>query len=120
MSEIEKIVDGFATFNDEVEGCDEQQPSTRIIQGTRIKFTNEAKWCTDTDAEMPPKIELIAADILRVAQKWKNGNPDETIIVEPGKPFPDVEAMNAKIPQEEWEEDNNGKLKGPWQAQHVV
>jgi len=119
MSEYEKIVDGFEAFTDEIEGNDEQKPSSRIIQGTRVKFTNETKWLTDADAEMPP-VELVAADILRVVQKWKDGNPDETIILDAGQKFPDVEEMNARVPQSEWEEGPDGKRHGPWQAQYVV
>jgi hypothetical protein len=53
-------------------------------------------------------------------QKWKDGNPVETIIMAPGQKFPDVEKLNAEVPQSEWEEGPDGKPRGPWQRQHVA
>jgi hypothetical protein len=111
-------LDGFEGFEDAVDGG-EEQTSGRVIQGELVKFTNEATWITG-DEELPSDLELIVIDIGRVVQKWHDGNPVETIILAPGQKFPDVEKLNAEVPQSEWEEGPDGRPRGPWQAQHVV
>jgi hypothetical protein len=112
-------LDGFTGFEDAVEG-DEQQTSNRVIQGELVKFTNEVSWVTGAGEELSPDLELIVIDVGRVVQKWQDGNPVETIILAPGQKFPDIEKLNAKVPQTEWEEGPDGKPRGPWQSQHVV
>ena len=112
-------VDGFAGFEDEVEGA--TQPESRgVIHGTRIKFTNEATWVTSDDEELPAELELIVVDIGRVVQRWNDGQPIETIVLAPGQKYPDVNALNAAVPKDEWTEGPDGKPRGPWQAQFIV
>jgi hypothetical protein len=112
-------IDGFEGYEDSVEGGEEQQTSGRVIQGELVKFTNEATWITRDDEELPPDLELIVIDIGRVVQKWEDGVPIETIVLEPGQRFPDIKAMNAKVPESEWEDGPDGKPRGPWQSQHI-
>lgn len=112
-------VDGFAGYEDGVEG-DEQESSNRVIQGELIKFSNGSEWIGRDDAELSSELELIVIDILRIVQKWVDGNPVETIILEPGQRFPNIEDLNAQVPKEEWREGPDGRPRGPWQAQHVV
>ena len=116
---VDARIDGFAGFEDEVEGA--TQPESRgVIRGTCVKFTNEAMWVASDDEELPAELELIVVDIGRVVQKWKSGQPIETIVLAPGAKFPDVNELNAAVPQTEWEEGPDGKPRGPWQAQFVV
>jgi hypothetical protein len=96
-------VDNFDGWNDDVEGNDRPQ-GAGIIQGTLVKFTNEATWVTRDDEEITSDLELVAVDVIRVVQKWCDGKPVETTILEPGQNFPDLEEMNAKVPQSEWVE----------------
>jgi hypothetical protein len=91
-----------------------------VIQGVRLKFTNEATWIDDTDEELPAGLELIAIDILRVAQKWVDQLPAETIVLGPGERFPDIAKLNATCPKSEWREGLGGQTQGPWQAQHII
>jgi hypothetical protein len=115
-------LDGFDGFTDEAEGEDQDQfVGGRVIQGTRINFTNEATWVDAAKQKMPADLELIVVDVARIVQKWSKDNmPSEPpIIVEPNKKFPNIEAMNEKCPKSEWRE-RYGKLEGPYQAQHVV
>jgi hypothetical protein len=112
-------LDGFAGYEDDVEGS-EEQTSGRVIQGTLVKFTNEATWVTGGGEELSSELELIVVDIGRMVQKWHDGVPVETITMAPGQKFPNVEGLNAKVPQREWEEGPDGRPRGPWQAQHVV
>jgi hypothetical protein len=124
MSDIIKkeptaIVDNFEGWEDGVEG-DDRPEGAGIIQGTLIKFTNEGKWVTRDGEELPTDLELVAANVNRVVQKWWDGQPVETIILEPHQKFPDVEEMNEKVPKKEWVEGPDGNMRGPWQAQHML
>jgi hypothetical protein len=112
-------LDGFSGFVQEVEGDDRPQ-SGSVIQGTLIKFTSEAEWVTGAGDEMSRERELIAIELLRIAQKWIDQKPVETIIVPPGQKFPNIAAMNEKAPKSEWRENMNGEMVGPWQAQYIL
>ena len=111
--------DGFTGWEDTVEGA-ERPEGAGLIQGTLLKFTNEATWTTRDEDEIATDLELIAVDVVRVVQKWQDGQPIETKILEPGEKFPDLEALNAEVPQSEWVEGPDGKKRGPWQAQHIL
>ena len=116
---VDARIDGFAGFEDEVEGV--TQPESRgVIRGTCVKFTNEATWVTSDDEELPAELELIVVDIGRVVQRWKSGQPIETIVLAPGQKYPDLNELNAAVPQTEWEEGPDGKPRGPYQAQLIV
>ena len=123
MSDIVKkdptSIDNFAGWEDGVEG-DDRPEGAGIIQGTLIKFTNEGKWVTRDGEELPTDLELVAANVNRVVQKWSEGQPVETIILEPHQKFPDIEEMNEKVPKKEWVEGPDGNMRGPWQAQHIL
>jgi hypothetical protein len=112
-------VDNFAGYEDGVEGQDRPE-GVGLIQGTLVKFTNEATWLTRDDEEISRDLELIAANVVRVVQKWCDGKPVETLILEPHQKFPDIEEMNEKVPREDWVEGPDGQLRGPWQAQHIL
>jgi hypothetical protein len=112
-------VDGFEGYEDRIEGDDRPQGGG-VIQGAVVKFTNEVTWVTRDGAELTPDLELVAVDVARVVQKWRDQQPVETRILEPGEKFPDLEELNNKTPRSEWTEGPDGKPRGPWQAQHIV
>jgi hypothetical protein len=121
MNEVVKpkpLLDGFQGFEDAVEGAD--SPANRLIQGQLVKFTNQSTYVAGGGEELSDKVELVAVNVTRVVQKWGDGQPIETIVLEPGQKFPDVEKLNASVPQSEWREGPDGKLHGPWQAQYLV
>jgi hypothetical protein len=117
--EQQQQLDGFAGYDDRVEG-ETEQVQRGVIQGSILKFTNNSTWVTRDGAELAANLELVAVDVKRVVQKWKDQQPVETRVLEPGQKFPDLEKLNEKTPQSEWEMDRNGQPRGPWQAQHVV
>ena len=123
MSNIVKkeptVIDNFAGWEDGVEGEDRPQ-GAGIIQGTLVKFTNEARWVTRDGEELPENLELVAVDVARVVQKWSDQQPIETIALKPDEKFPGLEKKNEETPREEWVEDQNGNMVGPWQAQHIL
>lgn len=112
-------LDGFAGYEDRVEGDDRQQGGN-VIQGALVKFTNEATWLTRDGDELPADRELIVVDIARLVQRWKDQQPVETRILAPGEKFPDVADLNEAVPRTDWVKGPDGKPRGPWQAQHVV
>jgi hypothetical protein len=112
-------VDGFEAFEAGVEGDDRPQ-GAGVIQGSVLKFTNETIWVNRAGATVPADLELVAVDIGRVVQKWHDQQPAETRILGPGEKFPDLEQLNEGTPRNEWVKGPDGKLRGPWQAQHIV
>jgi hypothetical protein len=111
--------DNFSGWEDGTEG-DDRPEGAGIIQGSLVKFTNEAMWVTRDGDELPADLELVAVDVGRVVQKWQDGQPVETIVLEPHQKFPNVEELNEKVPKKEWVEGPDGNLRGPWQAQHIL
>jgi hypothetical protein len=111
----------FAGFVDTYED-DDEAVNQRMIQGTRIKFTNQAKWTDAQGVELDSQLRLIAEEMRRVVNKWppEKGPPLETIELAPGQPWPNVKKLNAACPQSEWRTDLSGKLKGPWDAQRLL
>ena len=111
----------FAGFVDTYEDEDEAV-NQRMIQGTRIKFTNEVKWATAQGGELDPQLRLIVVEMKRVVNKWpvNLGPPIETIVLAPGQPWPNIKKMNAACPQSEWRPDFNGNPKGPYEGQRLL
>jgi hypothetical protein len=112
----------FAGFVDTVEGEDDEAVNLRMIQGTRIKFSNEATWTDAQGVALDPQLCLIVVEMKRVVNKWPVdlGPPLETIEVAPGQPWPDINKLNAACPQTEWRTDFNGNPKGPYEAQRLL
>src|SRR5215469_2872505 len=109
-------LDGFEGFSNRVEGADDLLAGVSLL-GIKLKYLSPL-W-TDPDGR-EVKGPLVALDIIRRVLKWlDDSGPAETIVLKPGEPWPDIDAMNAKCPQSEWHE-KFGKMQGPWQGEHVV
>jgi hypothetical protein len=107
--------------NDGFFDCDESEGFAPIlIAGTRIKFTNASEWFAG-DELIPPDREFIIVKIVRAVQKWLPGcrGPEPPRILGENEPFPNVKAMNAAAPKEEWHE-SFGQLKGPYENVFAV
>jgi hypothetical protein len=113
-------VDGFDDAEDRTEG--QGQQSDRVVQGDRLKFTNDSIWVTGDDEEFAKDRELVVVDTGRVIQKWRDQNapPVESTPVGPGQKWPDVKMLNEAVPRSEWREGPNGELQGPYQRARVV
>jgi hypothetical protein len=85
----------------------------RLIQGDLLK-------CVDGRWNPPPPLELLVVGLTRALQCWSEGFPVDTIIERPGEPLPDLEELNAQIPENEWEPGLDGKPRAPWQLNFVV
>jgi hypothetical protein len=110
-------LDGFGGFTDQMEGEDTQTGFGVSLFGLKLKFLNGAWYDPDEQKFNSP---LVVHDIQRKVQKWLDDTrPAETIVLAPGQPWPDIENMNNVCPQNEWRE-KFGKMRGPWQGEHVV
>jgi hypothetical protein len=115
-------IDGFDGYEDATEG-EEEQFSSGLIVGEKIKFDNSQVWVDRNGDELPAGLEVAVIKVLRVEQKWgSDRKPIEeyTRILEPGQKWSDLEALNAQCPQNEWREGPDGKMRGPWQGQRLV
>ena len=111
-------IDGFADYDDCVEGEDNQfRPNIPIV-----KFTNFAKWVLrGSEEELPPSKEYIVTAVDRLHVKWFGAsNPPEVKVLAPGEKFPNTKKLNEEAPIEEWVPGYNGELKGPYENQHQL
>jgi hypothetical protein len=111
------IHNSISGYVDGVEGDDRSQ--TGVIQGSVIKFTNDANWVCNGE-ELSPDLELVVIGVARVVQKWQDQQPIETRILGPGEKFPDLEQLNNDTPRSEWTQGPDGQPRGPWQAQRFL
>jgi hypothetical protein len=101
------------------DGFDDTSSDDRLIQGSVLRCV-DGHWSTDDKKPFPPDRELIALGTAEALQHWRNNKPIETIKKEAGKPLPDVDDLNDKIPESEWEMGLDKKPRAPWVRQHVV
>jgi hypothetical protein len=86
-----------------------------LIKGTIVKC-NDGVW-SDRDGQPLPET-LIAMATTKALQLWKGQKPVQTIKLADG-PLPDVDALNAAIPKEEWEPGLDKQPRAPWTKQYV-
>ena len=115
-------LDGFSGYSSEVEGAEDRGGGS-LIRGQRVKF-KDAKWITHPEGVvLPPTLELVVYDLVRVVNKWgkdQSKGPLEERVLGPGEPFPDFKKLNAEAPREEWYLGPNGELVGPYSGQKLV
>jgi hypothetical protein len=90
-----------------------------LIQGTILRCV-DGHWTDRDKTPIPPNTPLMALGTAQAAQRWKDNLPIETIVKCPGKPLPDVDELNRKIPKKEWEVGLDGEKRPPWVRQHIV
>jgi hypothetical protein len=101
------------------DGFDDTGSDDRLIQGTIIKCV-DGHWSAKDDTALPPGMRLIALATAQALQRWQDQMPVETIVKRPGQPLPDVDELNAKIPQKKWEKGLDGKPRPPYSHQYIV
>jgi hypothetical protein len=89
-------------MNDRFQNAGDDAPANRIIQGELLKFTNTATWVGRSGEELSGSLELVAVDTTRVVQRWNEGRPIETLVLQPGENCPNFEELNATVPRSEW------------------
>jgi hypothetical protein len=116
------IGDGFDGYSDDGAGSDNsQQQQQGIIRGMHVTFGATAEYERRDGETIGSDVKLIVTGIVRAVLKWppgKNERP-ETTVIPPGAPFPDIEAMNNDVPQDQWRQGPAGP-QGPYQAQRAI
>jgi hypothetical protein len=84
----------------------------RLIKGERLKFV-DGRWSDSADSTVPEK--MLVLNRIRAVQCWREQKIADCIAQKDDEPLPDVDELNAKIPEAEWELGLDGKPRGPWQ-----
>lgn len=101
------------------DGFGDSASSDRVIQGSIVRCV-DGHWSDRDGIAFPAEIKMLALATAIALQRWKDQVPIETIIKTPGQPLPDLEELNAKIPNAEWEPGLNDEPRPPWVRQHIV
>jgi len=96
------------------DGWGDADTDARIIQGTLARCV-DGHWSDKAGTGLPKRV--LALSTVTAVQCWRDQKPVETIVEQP---LPDVDALNAKIPQDTWEVGLDGKPRPPWQRQWIV
>jgi hypothetical protein len=103
------------TVNDD----DNDGSGEQTLQGDILKCV-DGMWSTREGGPFPQGVKLVVVRTTRVLQHWQNQELLKEIKEEPGKELPDVDELNEKIPEEEWDIGLDGKPRPPWVKQYVV
>jgi len=88
------------------------------MQGeTKLKFV-DPDWTAD-GIPCNDRV-LVCYDRNYAAIHWGDGAPIEVRVLARGEPAPDLKALNAVIPKEQWRDGFNGQPEPPWQLQRVL
>jgi hypothetical protein len=100
------------------DGFDKTNEADRLIRGSIVRCV-DGTWKDSDGNSIPPDSRWVAWATNECLQKWHNKMPVQTIMKQPGSALPDVDELNAEIPQKEWE-TIDGKPRPPWGRQVVV
>jgi hypothetical protein len=82
-----------------------------VLAGDLIKFTDNRGWhLRNNPRERLDGRQYWTRGTATFLQRWQDGKPD-TIV---DYPLPDVDDLNAAIPEAEWELGLDGKRRAPW------
>ena len=101
------------------DGFNDNTGNDRLIQGTIIRCV-DGHWSDRDGLAFPAETKMLALATGMALQKWKDQLPVDTIIKQPSVPLPDLDQLNAKIPQSEWEFGLDNRPRPPWVRQHIV
>jgi hypothetical protein len=101
------------------DGFDKPAQEERLIRGSVARFL-DGTWRDNDGNTLSPDGRWVAWATGECLQRWFDKQPVETIIKKPGVPLPNVDELNAKIPQKDWEKGIDGKPRAPWARQNIV
>jgi hypothetical protein len=94
---------------------DGSPPSLRGAKYLKFDGATPTLWFLREGGTPAKKGPYFAPDCWEEQVKWTaDKTVAEKIRKQPGEPFPDVESLNAKTPEDEYIYDFNDKLVGPW------
>lgn len=91
----------------------------RLIRGVIARCV-DGNWKDADGTALSSDVRLVAWATGECLQRWSKKMPVETIVKKPGIPLPDVDELNAAIPQREWEKGIDNKPRPPWGRQVIV
>jgi hypothetical protein len=94
---------------DDDDGFNPIGPADRVIAGALLKFV-DGTW-SESGITVPRGTKLLALSTNTILQRWQEGRVIESITT---KPLPDVNDLNAQIPEKEWEIGPGGTPRPPW------
>jgi hypothetical protein len=93
--------------------------SERLIHGVQVKCT-DGRWFSEDVADMNG-VRLLALATTTAIQRWHEQEATfETLTTDTCESLPDVDELNAAIPQSEWGIGLDGQPRPPWQMVFVV
>jgi hypothetical protein len=93
--------------------------SDRLIKGTILRCV-DGRWADRNEISFPTGTVMLALGTTQALQHWQDGMPIDAIVKQAGQPLPDVQELNAKIPEEAWDLGLDNKPRPPWVLQFVV
>jgi hypothetical protein len=84
----------------------------RLMKGERLKNV-DGRWSGPDDTPVPEKM-LVLGNI-RAVQRWHEQKVEDCIVQTSTERLPDVDELNGKVPETDWEKGLDGRPKPPWQ-----
>jgi len=91
----------------------------RVIQGDILKCVDGHYSLRDGTA-VPPDTRLLAIATGDALQCWRDQTVIEVIPKRPGEELPDIDALNGKVPRDQWEIGLDGQPRPPWQHVYLA
>ena len=91
----------------------------RITQGERLKFV-DGRWTTQDGEPIPAGKRFLVMKTAKANRRWANHLIAEEVFETPGHPLPDIDELNAKIPQKQWDVDKLGNPSPSWQCLSIA
>src|SRR5262245_36898543 len=88
----------------------------RLLRGTLLRW-NKVDGYLDRDGVQPVEGPYLLLGMNNGYQRWKDQTLVDEII---DKPLPDLEQLNAAIPQSEWEPNLDGHLRPPYSHHYAI
>jgi hypothetical protein len=105
------------TRNDD--GFDDGGSSDQLLQGDILRCV-DGVWSTRESGGIPQGKRMLVVRTTTALQHWDDQKPIHTVMERPGEPLPDVDELNEKIPESEWDIGLDGKPRPPWVKQHIA
>jgi hypothetical protein len=91
---------------------------SKVIRGRIIKQIDGRNTCEE--APFDSRKRLLVAGVAKVAQRFHDDAPVESIFERPDGPRVHLDELNARVPRDEWPLGFDGNPRAPWQMNHAV
>jgi hypothetical protein len=98
-----------------------EQP--RVIRGVRVSYDDKKSppWSFKDGTQWQEHLPLLVTYMTELNQEWgPDSKPLTTVLPDADGKLPPIEPLNDSVPKEQWRQDRNGVLVGPWVRQCLV